>query len=414
MEFTRVSAPGELDYPLDVAKQLIQVEQFEAVEGNVKGVMLGVLGARAPLYLQGGIETYCRTVYPHLVSQGLAVSVFTRHCYAPNYETSNGIEYIPVRTLKNRSFETVLHTPMALIWAKFRGCQVVHFHAIGPAMYVPMARLLGLKVIVRHVGRCYERKKWGAIARGWLRGAEWMAGRFAHVVTFLSQASEEEFRENLKPRCRTVVIENSVPAPVYPESSSEVDRLALTPGKYFIYTGRLVPEKSIETLIKAFDKMKVASSGWKVVIAGAVDYEGQYGKDLLKLSEEVDGIVLAGEVFGDELKQLYANAGVFALPSLHEGMSFSLLEAMSYGLPCIVSDIPANRAVNLPDHHYAIPGNVEDFVRAFNQVMEIWTSEESCELARRTSERFGLSRLVHNLLSEIAYCCSNFQIADPE
>ena len=367
-------------------------------------IRVGVVGARDPQRLQGGIETYCRTVYPRMVARGVRIVVFSRSCYAPNDETVEGVEYVRVFALRRRAIEAALHTPLAILRARAKGCNVVHFHAIGPSMYIPLARLLRMKTVVRHLGRCYERKKWGRIARAWLRASERVAARFADTVTFLNHETEREFLGSHGVRCRTVVSENAVPQAIHEPRTVEVRELGLTPGRYLLYVGRLVPEKSVETLILAQRETSLSQQGWKVAIVGSTDFGGAYARKLEGLASIDPNVVLVGAVYGERLRQLYSHAGAFVLPSTHEGMSFSLLEAMSYGLPCVAADIPANRSLDLPDAHYFATGDASALARTIEQVVESWGAAKAARQVERVRERFSLGRLAGQLQAEFTRC----------
>jgi glycosyltransferase involved in cell wall biosynthesis len=98
-----------------------------------------------------------------------------------------------------------------------------------------------------------------------------------------------------------------------------------------------VPEKGIKYLINSF---KNVNTDKKLVIAGGVSDTDEYSNELKSLAKNDDRILFTGFVQGQLLEELYTNAYIYTLPSDLEGMPLSLLEAMSYGNCCVVSDIP--------------------------------------------------------------------------
>jgi glycosyltransferase involved in cell wall biosynthesis len=130
--------------------------------------------------------------------------------------------------------------------------------------------------------------------------------------------------------------------------------LGLESRKYVFTLGRFVEEKGFDLLIRAFSKVKY--KGYKLVIAGDSDHETEYSKRLRDLARE-NSVVLTGFVKGEKLYQLFSHASLFVLPSFHEGLPISLLEAMSYRLPVLVSDIAANKQIALNENRFFITGN---------------------------------------------------------
>ena len=132
--------------------------------------------------------------------------------------------------------------------------------------------------------------------------------------------------------------------------------LGIEPQKYVFAMGRFVPEKNFHQLIRAFAALKQQS--YKLVLAGDTDFEDDYSKKLKSLAKE-NGVILTGFIKGTKLHELLTHARCFVLPSSHEGLPIALLEAMSYDLPVIVSDIPANLEVGLAFDCYFQTGNEE-------------------------------------------------------
>ncbi len=115
------------------------------------------------------------------------------------------------------------------------------------------------------------------------------------------------------------------------------DRFGLEPGGYILFLGRIVPEKGLHYLIEAF---KSLSTDKKLVIAGDMPEDDAYVQKTKALAAEDERILTVGFATGRLREELYSNAYLYCLPSDLEGMSLSLLEAMSYGNCCLVSDIP--------------------------------------------------------------------------
>lgn len=111
--------------------------------------------------------------------------------------------------------------------------------------------------------------------------------------------------------------------------------------------------------VKAFGEIE-NKNDYNLVIAGDADHETKYNIKLKQLIDENDRIIRTGYITGDDLNQVFSNARLFVLPSFHEGLPIALLEAMSYGLSVLVSDIPAKLEVNLNKKRYFKCGNIED------------------------------------------------------
>ena len=138
------------------------------------------------------------------------------------------------------------------------------------------------------------------------------------------------------------VIHNGVKAAHYAAAKSITGKYRIKKGEYFLFLSRLVPEKNVHCLIRAFQKLDTDK---KLIIAGKGVHTSLYENEVRKMARNNENIQFAGYVEGTLLEELYSNAYAYILPSTIEGQSIGLLEAMSYGLPCIVSDIPENAGV---------------------------------------------------------------------
>ena len=169
-------------------------------------------------------------------------------------------------------------------------------------------------------------------------------------------------------RTNVHLIYNGVTRPPRITSTDQIRAWGLTPKRYILAVGRFVEEKNFDKLVKAFSQASLPTD-FRLVIAGDADHESPYSKSL-KAQAAKHGVVLTGMIKGQPLQELYAHAGLFILPSSHEGLPITLLEAMSHQIPVLVSDIPANRAVGLPADcyfHYDEAGCVAALTQALGE-----------------------------------------------
>lgn len=317
-----------------------------------------VVGTRGIPEIQGGVETHCQELYPRLAAMGHDVTVICRSCYiSPDHPSDyKGVKLVPVYAPRRKSVEAIVHTALALLKARRMKPDVVHIHAVGPALLSPLARLLGLKVVFTNHGPDYDRQKWGRLARTVLRRGERMGARYANEVIVISKVIADIMARNYG-RTDCNLIFNGVNAPAKSMRTDYIEGLGLEPGRYIVAVGRFVKEKGFHDLIAAFRSM--APEGVKLVIAGDADHPDAYSAELKAMARATPGVVLTGFIRGEKMNQLMTNAALFAMPSYHEGLPIALLEAMSYGLDVAVSDIPANRLAELSADDFFQTGNTE-------------------------------------------------------
>ena len=205
-----------------------------------------------------------------------------------------------------------------------------------------------------HHGPDYKRMKWNGIAKFFLKTGELMGVKFSKKVIVISQEIKDHIAATYG-RNDCVLIPNGVDKPTINDNTDYIGSLGLVKGQYIFTLGRFVPEKGFDYMIRAYAK-SVISKKYKLVIAGDADHESEYSLELKALARK-NNVVLTGFINGEKLQQLFSHAAVFIIPSFYEGLPIALLEAMSYRLPILSSNIPANTQVNLPAENYFEVGN---------------------------------------------------------
>jgi len=315
-----------------------------------------VTGTRGIPDIPGGVETHCQHLYPLIAAQGHEVVLARRSSYVVDSLTEwHGVRLVDCFSPRRKSVEAIVHTFLAILEARRCRADLVHIHAIGPALLVPFARLLGLRVVFTNHGPDYDRGKWGRLARFVLRAGEKTGGKWANEIIVIS----EVIRSIIRRRCgrESNLIYNGVPLPVLSEQKEFLEKHGIKPGQYLLAVARFVPEKGLSDLIESFWRSSV---GGQLVIAGDADHETEYSRQIKEMAKSDERIILTGYITGDDLLGVFRYARLFVLPSYHEGLPIALLEAMSYGLDVLVSDIPANLEVGLPDECYFSCGNIDD------------------------------------------------------
>jgi len=320
---------------------------------NLSVMMLGLRGLPN---VQGGIEAHVQNLATYLQDRDCQVDVIVRAPYQPvEYRKQwNGIRIHSLWSPVSKSLEAITHTAVGVLYAAVKRPDILHIHAVGPSLMVPMARMLGLKVVVTHHGQDYDRQKWGRMAKFMLKTGEYCGMKMANGRIVISEVLQNLVQD--KYAKNSTLIPNGVVMPALTDSAATLEKFGLTAGKYILTVSRLVPEKRHLDLIEAFKQGRLP--GWKLAIVGGSDHPDAYTDAVHATAAGHEDVVMTGFQSGVALKELFTHAGMFVLPSSHEGLPIAMLEALSFGLPVIASDIPANLEVGIADDHYFALGNI--------------------------------------------------------
>lgn len=305
---------------------------------------IAMLGHKRIPSNEGGVEVVVEALCARMAALGHSVTCYNRaghHVSGAEHELPagsvyRGIRLVTVPTLERKGFAAVISSFFAAVRSAFGSYDVVHIHAEGPAFFCWLPKLFGKRVIVTVHGLDWQREKWnGGIASKFIHLGERVAVRFADEIIVLSENVRQYFLDTYGRATR--FIPNGVSAPTLESPRLIAEKWGLQKDGYILYLGRIVPEKGETYLIEAFKQVKTDK---KLVIAGGSSDTERYLRQLQNLAAGDDRILFTGFVQGKLRDELYSNAYVYTLPSDLEGMPLSLLEAMSYGNCCLVSDIP--------------------------------------------------------------------------
>lgn len=309
----------------------------------VRPLRIAMIGQKGIPATFGGIERHVEEMGARLAEHGAVVTVYCRRSYAQDVPgVYRGMRLVVTPTVASKHFDAIVHSLTSTLHAMVSGTDVVHYHALGPGLAAPLSRFASrAKVVLTIHGLDHERAKWSGLAKRVLGLAYWLSGRVPNAVITVSKALAERYRADF-----------GRPAHYIPNGYSEatfgepLGRLAnefgLEAGKYVLFVGRIVPEKRPDLLIEATRHLP---DGIKVVLVGDSSFSDDYVDTIRASTTANERLVLPGYLFGSELAAVYENAAVFVQPSDLEGLPLTILEALSYKIPVVASDIPPHKEV---------------------------------------------------------------------
>ncbi len=298
---------------------------------------IAMIGQKGIPATYGGIEKHVEEISVRLAARGHDVSVFCRFYYTPPDANSHGVHLLRRPSIHTKHLDTASHVAFSTVEAMARHYDIVHFHALGPSVFSGLPRLTGARTAVTVHGLDWQRQKWGKLASWVLRRCERPAAHFPDRTIVVSKTLREYFREHH--HCDAAFIPNGTHLP-QPRPAKKILQLGLTPGKYVLFVGRMVPEKGVHFLCEAFSRI---DTDMKLALVGGLSFSEDYVARIK--GYESDRIRLLDYVFGEGLEELWSNAYLVVQPSTMEGLSIALLEALSYGRCVLLSDIPENLEV---------------------------------------------------------------------
>ncbi|MBA2637340.1 MAG: glycosyltransferase family 4 protein [Solirubrobacterales bacterium] len=303
---------------------------------SLKIAMMGLRGIPAT---HGGIEYTAEALSLELADRGHDVTVYARNAYAPSRDaTYRGVKLRYLPQLDTKHLEAASHTVLAVLDAlRMRRFDVLHIHATGPALFSVLPRLVGTPTVVTVHALDWRREKWGPMARGALRAGLRIAATVPDRTIVVSQELERHLREVFGGD--PVHIPNGIDPGLF-EATEPVE--GLEPGGFLLFLGRLVPEKGIHTLLRAFARTNLRQ---RLVIAGPGTHSSQYVRELEQLAARDPRVTLLGPVYGPQKAWLLKNAALMVNPSTLEGMPIVVLEGGACARPLLLSDIPEHLEV---------------------------------------------------------------------
>lgn len=295
----------------------------------------------------GGIEETTRRLAQELGLRGHQPMILTNRwpSHTMRQETMNGVRVRRLRfALPARRAGAVARfaalapgSAAALLWvtSSFRP-HVVHVHGAGPnAVYVSaLRRLIRAPIVFSAHGELRNDAHAGLERSRALRWGLQSLLRHAAAVIAPSRVVLEELREELEIVAPATVLPNAVDLSEFDIRPSSGDR----PDPYIFTAGRLVHQKGVDLVLRAYAQARDSLAGRRLVIAG----DGPERAALTRLADDLglDGDVsFAGTVGRERLAELMCGADAFAFPSRQEAFGIALLEAMAAGTPAIAARV---------------------------------------------------------------------------
>jgi glycosyltransferase involved in cell wall biosynthesis len=330
---------------------------------------IAFIGTRGVPAGEGGVERHVEELGSRLATRGHDVTVYCRTNYTKDRRaTHRGMHLRYVASAGTKHLDFIAHSAASSFLTLRHPPDIVHYHAIGSALVAPLPRYLSRSGVVLTVhGLDYARQKWTGVARAALKLAEGLSARVPHTTIAVSRALASHYANRLGREA--VYIPNGMPDATRRPLGAVADRLGLGGRPYLLFVGRLVPEKAPDLLVRAFARVEGDA---RLVIVGSSGFTDAYAESVRQLAAADPRAMMAGGVFGDELAELYSNAAAFVLPSSLEGLPITLLEAVAYRAPVIVSDIaPHVEVVGLdgPGHRVVRQGDLDALAASMSVVL---------------------------------------------
>lgn len=350
-----------------------------------------MIGQKGMPAIYGGVEKHAQDLASRLVLVGHKVVIYSRKWYTKkNDEEINGVTIKHLPSIHTKHLDTITHSFLATIHAIISHCDVIHYHSVGPSLVAWMPRLFApkTKVIVTFHSIDRYHQKWGWFAKLILRLGEWSACQFPHETITVSKGLYNYCLNEFKKE--TTYIPNGVELNTHAAGEEFIARFGLKKDGYLLMVSRLVPHKGAHVLVAAFNAFKKENpySKFKLVIAGGSVHTDKYFAALREIAADNKYIVFTGFKSGKTLNALYANAAALVHPSFNEGLPITVLQAMAFGRPVLLSAIEAHLELSQNPNIFFKENNVSDLRKKLVDFAS-WDNEKRKKIGmenRRTVE----------------------------
>ena len=352
---------------------------------------------------EGGVEVVVEELSTRLVKKGNQVDVYNRK--GKNVQDKNadkskrklkaykGVKIFTIPTINKKGLDALIYSFFASVKASFKKYDILHYHAEGSCGMLWIPHIFRKKIVVTIHGLDWQRSKWGGFGSKYIKFGEKLAVKYADEIIVLSEGVQKYFKDTYNRE--TLFIPNGVNEPKNRKANIIKEKYNLNKDDYILFLARIVPEKGLHYLIEAFNKIDTDK---KLVIAGGASHTNDYLEKIKKMASENDKIIMTGFVQGEELDELFSNCYLYCLPSDVEGMPISLLEAMSYGCNCLISDIEENVQVAEKYATKFKKGNVDDLEKKLNKLLSTNTKIDKKEVSNYILKKYNWDDIVEKFI----------------
>lgn len=320
-------------------------------------IQVAHIGGHSYFNPQEGIDAVNIEISQRLSKYGVKTTYYARHYLCPARKQRGLIEEKPALAIRIKYLEILSYSFISSLKVSFSDADIVHYHTLWAALFSFIPRLFGKKVIVS----CHAiewARRWNFTVKNIMKLLDWISLLYNRKLVVISKPLYDYYKKRAQ---KVFFLPNGVTMPEF------IKREKIQ--SYILFCSRLVPEKGAHYLISAFKDLGSDFNGYKLYICGGSMHTDSYVRALKKLDPGNKNIIFPGYVSGKEKHKLFSNASIYVLPSEIEGMSISLLEAMSYGIPVLVSDIKENRDLVNNNGFYFKSKNVESLKSALEYMM---------------------------------------------
>lgn len=362
---------------------------------------IAMIGHKRVPSREGGVEIVVEELSTRLVKKGHQVDIYNRKGKnvqdksvdknKRNLKTYKGTRIITVPTINKKGLDALIYSFFSTIRALFGKYDCIHYHAEGSCAMIWIPHLFKIRTVATIHGLDWQRSKWGGFATKYIKFGEKMAAKYADEIIVLSDSVKKYFEDTYSRK--TNFIPNGVNNPTNRKVNGIKEKWHLEKDSYILFLARIVPEKGLHYLIEAF---KQINTNKKFVIAGGASHTNEYLEEIKKMASEDDRIIMTGFVQGDVLEELFSNAYLYCLPSDVEGMPISLLEAMSYGCNCLVSDIEENTQVVNEWAKIFKKGNIDDLKIKLEEALKEKDRQKSKDISDYILNKYNWNKVVED------------------
>ena len=348
---------------------------------------------------EGGVEVVVEELSTRLVQKGYQVDVYNRkgkNVQDKNADKGNqkikeykGARIFTIPTINKKGLDALIYSFFASVKALFGKYDVLHYHAEGCCAMLWIPHLFKKRIVVTVHGLDWQRSKWGGFATKYIKFGEKLIAKYADEIIVLSEGVQKYFKETYNRE--TNFISNGVNKPIIREANIIKEKYKLEKDSYILFLARIVPEKGLHYLIDAFEKINTDK---KLVIAGGASHTNDYLEEIKNKVAKNNNIIMTGFIQGEELDELFSNCYLYCLPSDIEGMPISLMEAMSYGKNCLISDIEENMQVAGNLVYSFKKSDVEDLANKLNYALNGIDRKDENEISNYVLQKYNWDNVV--------------------